>query len=183
MKTAMLFLSLVLALPLPTRAAAPLVQGRFDLSDARNGQRVTQASYPGHLRLVFFGFTRCRGTCPRGLDRLKKTLDLLGPQAAQVAAFFIGIDPGRDTAADLAAYAANFDTRIVPLAGKPQALAAAMKSFRLEAQKVGSGGDYQLEHPAIIYLMDRQGRFLETLSIWDEPKDLAARIQKALSRP
>jgi protein SCO1/2 len=160
---------------------APLIQGRFQLKDARDGHAVTQASYQGRLRLVFFGFTHCRVTCPVGLARLGEALRLLGKDADHVAALFISIDPARDTAAVMKDYAAAFHPDIVPLTGSPKAVAAAMRGFRLESQRVDEGGgSYQLEHPALIYLMDEGGAYLDVLPSGGDAAALVRRVRQAL---
>jgi protein SCO1/2 len=173
---------LLLALLAAAAGAAPLVQGRFKLSDTRSGKTVDQNSYKGRLRLVFFGFTQCRVTCPVGLARMGEALRLLGKDAAHVAPIFITIDPSRDTAAVMKDYAAAFSADIIPLRGSPAAVAAAMRSFRLESQRVDEGGgSYQLEHPALIYLMDRDGAYLDALSSSGDAAALVRRVRQALN--
>lgn len=172
---------LLLALLAAAAPAAPLVQGKFKLSDVRSGRTVDQDSYQGRLRLVFFGFTHCRVTCPVGLARLGEALRLLGKDARHVAPLFITIDPDRDTAAVMKDYAANFHADIIPLRGAPKAVQAAMRSFRLESQRVDEGGGgYQLEHPALIYLMDRDGGYLDALPSSGDAAALVRRVRQAL---
>ncbi len=176
-----LLLALLLANGL---TAAPLVKGGFKLKDARDGKAVTQASYKGKVQLLFFGFTHCRLTCPTGLARLAATLQALGPDADQVAALFVTTDPQRDTPALMAEYAAAFSPRIIPLHGSPRALAEAMRSHRVEAERVEEApdGSYQMDHPAIFFVMDREGRFVETLPSNGKAEDLAGRLRKVLKR-
>jgi protein SCO1/2 len=174
-------LGLSLALLAANAAAVPLIQGRFKLKDARDGRTVSQASYQGRLRLVFFGFTHCKVTCPVGLARLGEALRLLGKDADHVTALFISIDPARDSAAVMKDYAAAFHPDIVPLSGSPQAVAAAMRSFRLESQRVEEGGGaYQLEHPALVFLMDRDGSYLDALPSSGDAAALVRRVRQAL---
>lgn len=163
-------------------SAESLVKGKYRLSDARGGKTVTSADFKGKVQLVFFGFTHCRLTCPVGLARLGRTLEALGDARSQVVPLFITTDPRRDTPAVMKAYVANFPGGIIPLVGSPNALAAAMRSFRLEAQKTEakSEDDYQMDHPAIFYVMDRNGRFAMTLPSNGEPEELAGRIRGIL---
>jgi protein SCO1/2 len=164
--------------------ASPLVKGGFKLQDARDGKAVTQASYAGRVQFVFFGFTHCRLTCPTGLHRMAQALELLGAEADGLAPLFITTDPARDSPALMKEYAAAFSPRIIPLVGSERAVQAAMKAFRLEAEKVEvvSEDEYQMDHPAIFFVMDRQGRFIETLPSRAAPEELAARLRSALAR-
>jgi protein SCO1/2 len=177
-RTTMLTLCLALAAAAP---AAPLIQGKFKLTDVRSGRTVDQDSYKGRLRLVFFGFTHCRVTCPVGMARLGEALRLLGKDASHVATLFITIDPDRDTAAVMKDFASAFSPDIAPLRGSPRAVQAAMRSFRLESQRVDEGGgSYQLEHPALIFLMDRDGTYLDALPSSGDAATLVRRVRQAL---
>lgn len=174
--------ALLLFLLAASLQAAPLVKGGFRLTDVRDGRTVTAASYAGRVQLVFFGFTHCRLTCPTGLSRMAGMLEALGKDADKVVPLFITTDPKRDTPALMQEYAAAFSPRIIPLHGSPIALAAAMRSHRLEAEKVEEApdGSYQMDHPAIFFVMDRQGRFIETMPSGGDPKELARRLRKHL---
>lgn len=158
----------------------PTIRGRFDLFDAKSGQRVTQASYAGKPRLVFFGFTHCPLTCPLGLNTLDKVLARLGKDAAKVEVLFITVDPKRDTAERLRLYMEAHDERMRPLTGSPRAVAAAMRDFRLEAERMGKGEDYVFEHPAIIYLMGKEGEYLKSLPSNGDAKELANEVRARL---
>lgn len=181
-----LLLSLLTAAPAPSAgtSAAALVQGRFRLLDARDGKPTASADFKGKVQVVFFGFTHCRLTCPVGLQRLAQVLDALGGDAGQVVPLFITTDPKRDTAGLMRDYAANFSAQIIPLVGSEKAIHAAMRSFRLEAEKVEmrSEDEYQMEHPAIFYVMDKNGRFATTLPSNGDAKELATRIRSLLKR-
>lgn len=161
---------------------ASRVKGEFALMDARTGKAVASKQLRGKVQLVFFGFTHCALTCPVGLSRVRDTLKELGPDAARVAAIFITTDPERDTAQVMRDYVANFGPEIIPLVGGKKAIAKAMRSFRLEAEKtaIKSGDDYQMDHPAIFYLLDGQGHYVTTLPSNGDPPALAKQIRVLL---
>ncbi len=165
MRSRTIFFVFALALSALLRATdpTPLIRGRFDLLDAKSGQPATQDTYQGKYRLVFFGFTHCPLTCPLGLNTLDKILVNLGKDASKVQALFITVDPARDNAKVMTAYLENHDPRVLGLVGSPKAIAVAMHDFRLEAERMGKGDDYLLEHPAIIYVMGKQGQYLRTV--------------------
>src|SRR5690606_79945 len=119
---------------------------------------VTQESYAGYYRMVFFGFTHCRMICPMGMQTMDQVLRLLGKDAEKLNALFITTDPHRDTMEVMKRYVENWGDRIQGLSGSEEKVKAATKSFRLEAQKVEirSEEDYQMDHPTLIYLMDKE---------------------------
>lgn len=163
------------ALAAPKDGASALPGGDFRLRDAASGKAVDRHSFDGKFRLVFFGFTHCALTCPLGLRTLHLTLEALGPAAKDVQPLFISIDPERDHPALMRDYARGFDARIRPLRGSRKQTDAAMKAFRLEAEKIraGSPEGYQMEHPAVFYWMDRKGAFIASYSSAEKPEGLA----------
>jgi protein SCO1/2 len=164
-------------------APRSLISGDFQLQEAAGGRSVDRHSYDGRFRLVFFGFTRCGLVCPLSMKKLGAVLQGLGRDAGSVVPLFITLDPERDTPAVLKDYAAAFDPRIVPLWGVQKKVDAAMRGFRLEAERLDDGaGGYQFEHPAVLYLMDRQGAFVELFSTNTPADALVGRIRAAMKK-
>ena len=158
--------------PEATHGAA-LVGGPFALTD-QNGQTVTDASLRGEPFLVFFGYTHCPDVCPTTLADMSQMLNALGKtQKARV--LFITVDPERDTPAVLKDYVSNFDPRITALTGTPEAIAAAEKAYRVYSKKVPTdGGDYSMDHTSIVYLMDKDGAFVNAFNLQQAPDKAAA---------
>ncbi len=65
---------------------------RFRLID-HLGRQVGPETFAGKVRLVFFGFTHCPDVCPTGLSLMSQLLEELGPDAKDVQALFISVDP------------------------------------------------------------------------------------------
>jgi protein SCO1/2 len=157
--------------PAATRASD--VGGPFRLTD-HNGRVVTEADFKGKPFLVFFGFTHCPDVCPTALFEMSETFRRLGPDAEKARALFISVDPERDTPEKLKQYLSSFDPRIVGLTGTPAEIAAVAKTYKVYAKKVPlEGGDYTMDHSAIVYLMDRNGRFVAPFNL-KRPADQAA---------
>jgi protein SCO1/2 len=58
-------------------------------------------------------------------------------------------------------YLASFDPHLRGLTGGPAAVDAALKAYRVYAKKVPlKDGDYTMDHTAVVYLMDKNGRFV-----------------------
>jgi protein SCO1/2 len=56
---------------------------------------------------------------------------------------------------------ASFDPHLRGLTGDQAAIDQAIKDYRVYAKKVQlQGGDYTMDHTAIVYLMDKDGQFV-----------------------
>jgi protein SCO1/2 len=153
------------------------IGGPFSLTD-QNGTRVTEATYRGAPSIVFFGFTHCPDVCPTALFDMSEVLKRL-PADKRVSALFVTVDPERDTPAILKDYLSSFDPRISGLSGTRPEIDAALKSYRVYSKKQPQeNGDYSMDHSALIYLMDKQGRFVTALNLQSPPEAVAKEIQR-----
>jgi protein SCO1/2 len=143
-------------LPQPRRIEA------FQLTDVA-GQPFTLAALQGHPTLLYFGFTHCPDVCPTTLAALAQVQKAAPLTAAQVV--FVSIDPERDSAALLKAYIGAFDPHFVGLRGPPDALAPLLHSLSAIAVRQDlPGGDYTMDHSAILYLLDTRARLVAVFS-------------------
>ena len=72
---------------------------------------------------------------------------------------FISVDPARDTPAVLARYVQAFDPQFQGLSGDPAAIARIAAEFGVAVNRVElPGGDYTMDHSAVVFLTDRAGR-------------------------
>jgi protein SCO1/2 len=163
-------------------ADAPAVSsigGPFTLT-ASNGQTVTQKDFAGEPTLVFFGYTHCPDVCPATLFEMSEVLRALGPDK-KAAALLITVDPERDTSDTLKDYLSSFDPRIVGATGSRAAVDAVLKQFRVYSRKAqGEGDDYTMDHTALVYLMDKQWRFVRPFRLDRKPEEAAADLSKYL---
>jgi len=165
--------------PVPSAGAAA-IGGPFSLTD-QNGRTVTDKDLRGHPFLVFFGFTHCPDVCPTSLFEISEVLGKLGPDAQKVSALFVTIDPERDTPAAMKDYLSSFNPRVVGLTGDPAAIAAVAKEYRVYVKKVPlDNGDYTMDHTALVYLMDKDGRFVTPFNLKRTPEDAAADLRSYL---
>jgi protein SCO1 len=167
------------------RSPAPValtstVGGPFSLTD-QNAKPITDQDLKGRPFLVFFGFTHCPDVCPTTLFEVSEVLRALGPRAKDVRALFVTVDPERDTPAVLKDYLSSFDPRVIGATGDPEAIAAIEKSYRVYAKKVPlDGGNYTMDHTALVYLMDKNGRFVAPFKMKRRPEEAAAEIERYL---
>jgi protein SCO1/2 len=158
----------------------PAIGGPFHLVD-QDGRPVSDQDIKGKPFLVFFGFTYCPDVCPTALFDISEVMRALGPDADRAAALFITVDPERDTPAAMKDYLASFDPHLRGLTGDPAALAAVAKGYRVYYKKVPlDGGSYTMDHTAIVYLMDKDGRFVAPFNLKRKPETSAAELRKYL---
>ena len=149
---------------------------------AAGGREVTDAEFRGRFMLVYFGYTRCPDACPTALQDIANALDMLPPEArARIAVLFITIDPEHDTPAVVTDYVSAFDIPITALSGTPDQVATAARAYRVYyAKHQKPGGTYDMDHSSIIYLMDKQGRFIGNFSHETPPQAIAAKLRTAM---
>jgi protein SCO1/2 len=96
---------------------------------------------------------------------MTEAVDLLGEQGEQVQPILITVDPKNDTPKILAAYLPTVHPRLVGLTGKPVAIEAAMKSYKVNAKPMGQSwkGTPVISHGSYIYLMGPDGALLSIL--------------------
>jgi protein SCO1 len=160
--------------------APSAIGGPFQLTD-QTGQTVTEKSMLGRPTLVFFGFTHCPDVCPTTLFEMSEVLKAMGKDADRVNAYYISVDPERDTQAVMKEYLSSFDPRLKGLTGSPEQVAKVMSEYRVYSKKVPlKDGDYTMDHTALIYLMDRDGKFVAPFNINQKPEQAASDLKHYL---
>ncbi|UPT87473.1 SCO family protein [Bradyrhizobium barranii subsp. apii] len=156
------------------------IGGPFQLTD-QHGKAVTDKNLKGKPTLIFFGYTHCPDVCPTSLFEISEVLRAMGKDADKVNAVFISVDPERDTPATMKDYLSSFDPHLEGLSGDPAETAKVITSYRVYAKKVPTkDGDYTMDHAALIYLMDRDGRFVSPFNMKRTPEEAAADLKRYL---
>ena len=166
-----------------TGIAEDVVKGDFELLD-HHGEAVTERSFDGKLRLVFFGFTQCPDVCPTTLLEVAHAMRRLGEDAVNVQPIFISVDRKNDTPEQLARYVAAFHPFLVGLTGSKQQIDAVAASFNVtygvEPAASGASAPDSVFHSAYLFLMDRQGGFLDVFGYGTKADVIAARLREYL---
>lgn len=161
-------------------AAPAAIGGPFQLTD-QAGQAVTEKNLKGRPTLIFFGFTHCPDVCPTSLFEISEVLRAMGKDADKVNAFFVSVDPERDTQAAMKDYLSSFDPHLKGLTGNAEQVAKVLSAYRVYAKKVPlKDGDYTMDHTALIYLMDRDGNFVAPFNMKRKPEEAAAELKRYL---
>jgi protein SCO1/2 len=160
--------------------APAAIGGPFQLTD-QAGQTVTDQNLKGRPTLIFFGFTHCPDVCPTSLFEISEVLKAMGKDADRVNAWFVSVDPERDTAAAMKDYLSSFDPHLKGLTGNPEAVTKVLTAYRVFSRKVPlKDGDYTMDHTALIYLMDKDGRFVAPFNLKRKPEEAAADLKRYL---
>ncbi len=138
---------------------------------------------PGHVMLVYFGYTSCPDICPTTLADVRQALGDLGDQASDVELAMVSIDPEVDTPEILAGYVRSF----VPDAKAVRTL----DDSRLRTVAEGFGADYGHEevdgrlqpyHTTSLYAVDPAGDLVLSWTFGTTPADLASDLRLLLDR-
>ncbi len=161
-----------------TKPAA--IGGAFQLTD-QTGQTVTEKNLLGKPTIIFFGFTHCPDVCPTALFEMSQVLRAMGADTGKVNAYFISVDPERDTMAAMKDYLSSFDPNLKGLTGTPEQIAKIISAYRVYARKIPlKDGDYTMDHTALIYLMDSNGKFVRPFDLKRKPEESAAELKRYL---
>ncbi len=156
------------------------IGGPFEAVKA-DGTEVTQADLKGNPHLVFFGFTHCPDVCPTTLYETSQWIEKLGKDGENLKAWFVSIDPERDTPETLSQYISPFANRIEGITGSPEQIADIVKKWRVFAQKQDTGdGDYTMNHTASTFLMKSDGTFFGTIAYQENTDTALRKLQRLI---
>lgn len=161
----------------PPVAAAPL-----NLTDT-NGEPFTLDQVKGEVTLIYFGYTTCPDVCPTTLTDFQTVKDELGTDADRVNFMMVTLDPERDTETKLKEYLGFFDPDFIGLRGDKSQTEAFTKDYGIIVKRVeypDSATKYLLDHSALVYLIDPQGRLLLTFPYGTDPSLIAQDVLQVL---
>ena len=150
----------------------------FRLRDA-DGRERTLADFKGQALMVFSASPNAPMSAP-ALTRALEIRQLLGPDGQRLAVAFITIDPERDTPEVLKAYVGAFDPGFVALRGDEAQTAEVAREFKVFYKKVPTGASYTMDHSAITYVFDPEGRLRVAFRHEQDAQDCAADLRQIL---
>ena len=152
----------------------------FRLTDA-DGRERTLADYQGKAVLMYFGFVQCPDVCPTALIRAAKVKQLLGADGDKLQVIFITVDPERDTPEVIKAYTAAFDPSFIGLYGDAKRTRETADEFKVYYKQVPTGSSYTMDHSALSYAFDPQGRLRLALRHEQTAEDYAHDLRQLLA--
>jgi len=147
--------------------------GHFELT-GHNGVKRTEADFKGKFMIVYFGYSFCPDICPAALYNITQALNQMkDKEVTEFQVLFITIDPERDTVKNLKIYMENYHENFIALTGTKGQVNQAMNLYKVYAKKAmpdGTSTEYLMDHSSIVYVMDRQGRFITSFNHQTPPK-------------
>lgn len=156
----------------------------FALTD-QDGKPITEAALQAQPTALFFGYTHCPDVCPTTLFELDGWLKKVDPDGDKMKAYFVTVDPERDTPEILKQYVSNVSQRITGVSGDPAKVMDMVKGFRIYAKKVpidenDPNGDYTMDHTASVFLLNRGGRFKGTIAYGEDPDVAVKKLENLI---
>ncbi len=146
---------------------------------------VALSDYRGKVVLIYFGYTFCPDVCPTSLAALAQAFAALAPkELEQVQGVFISVDPERDSMEVLKIYVPYFHPNFIGLSGSPEQIAQVARQYgaRYMKQKPNADGLYAVDHSALTYVLDRDGKLAVQLPHGTSPQQIVDKI-RALLKP
>ncbi len=135
----------------------------FSLVD-QNGDSIRLQKFQKENKLVLlsFAFAHCQSVCPSLVAQLKEAVASLDPD--RVALLIVTLDPRRDTPSSLPNLADRWN---IPknghlLSGSVHDVEKVIRSYNVPFTRDDRSGD--IDHPALIYLIDRRGKIAFTFN-------------------
>jgi protein SCO1/2 len=153
--------------------------GTYSLVDGR-GQPIDQTMLVGHPSLMFFGYTHCPDVCPTTMAEMATWFETLGPAANGLKAYFVTVDPERDTPEVIGDYVGWMDGKVTAVTGPRAEIDKIVAAWKVLGEKVGSGDDYTMNHTASVFLVNAQGGFEGTIAYGEDADTAVAKIRKLM---
>ena len=167
--------------PITSSLSMTDIGGPFTLTGT-DGRPFSSSSLAGRPYALFFGFTHCPDVCPTTLARLARLRSALGKGDDSFAIVLVSVDPERDTPAAMAQYAGLFGTPVIALTGTTAAVERVKKQYGVYSAKVPQAGvDYNVDHTATVFLIDRAGKFAATVAPGEGDPAARAKLERLTS--
>lgn len=157
----------------------------FQLVDQKNNE-ITEVAFQEKPTAVFFGFTHCPEVCPTTLYELDSWLEEADPAGDKISAYFVSIDPEKDTAEILDLYVGNVTKRITGITGTPEKVEKMLKGYNIFFKKVPldatePNGDYTMDHTASVFLLKDGGRFKGTIAYGENSETAIQKLKNLIN--
>lgn len=145
---------------------------------------VALKDYRGKVVVLYFGYTYCPDICPTSLGQLSLALNKMTPQELDnLQAFFISVDPERDTVQRLRDYTNSFHPKIMGITGSAKEIAELAGRYKVLYKKVelpGSELNYSVDHSSIYYVIGKDGVLQKLIMHGTEVDDMVADLREVL---
>lgn len=159
-------------------------QKKYSFSvDSLSGE-ITKDSFKGKPLAIYFGYTYCPDVCPTSLSSLASALNSFDTEKTKdFAGLFISVDPDRDTLKNLDEYAKYFHPNFVGATSNKKNIDDITERYESYYKKIeleNSAMGYSVSHTSYIYLFDRDGKFVERINHFSDPRQIEKSLEKVL---
>jgi protein SCO1 len=121
--------------------------------------------------------------CPTTMAEMASWFETLGDEGKDLRAYFVSVDPERDTPAVLGDYVSWVSDRITGITGSPDQVARIAKSWGVFYEKVPlDGGGYTMDHTASVFLLDSNGEFEGTIAYGEDQATALGKLRNLLAK-
>lgn len=154
----------------------------------QNGKAVALSQLKGKVIALTFWYTHCPDMCPLAAEKFRQVLSGLDQKKVeQIAVLAVSVDPANDTANSAQQFSQAH--RLAPYAnwhfllGTQEQLQPVWKDYHIytDAEKATPAQGQALNHMAIVYLIDQQGRERVMLPADFTPSQLHKNLESLLA--
>ncbi|MGO2507501.1 MAG: SCO family protein [Vibrio hibernica] len=172
-----------LSLNNPTSTDVKNAQSQEALLEGSDGEMVNIFdNQDHHIRVIYFGFTRCPDVCPTSLAMLSAALKQL-PQTElnKIRPIFITLDPERDSGDDAQKYAHYFHPNLEGFSGSLDTISTLAHRYGVIFQKTelkDSALKYTIDHSSYFYFLAPDGSLLQKVPHTLNPQPIIVAIEQ-----
>ena len=142
-----------------------------------NGTKFSLNTLNGSPSLLFFGFTHCPEICPTTLSQLSEITKNLQTPINSTNIIFVTLDPKRDTQGHLKEYIRYFNQNVLAITGEFNELKKLADNWNVFFETIGSSDEnYNLNHTATVFMLDKAGIFRGTIAWGENEKSIIKKI-------
>ena len=160
----------------------PGLGGDFVLQSADGA--VSLADYRGKVVVLYFGYAFCPDVCPTSLGLLSLALrKLKTEELGKLQAFFISVDPERDTVDKLKTYTNAFHPSIKGITGTAAEIADVAQRYGAMYMKVelpGSAMGYAVDHSSRYYVVGKDGEVKQFIEHGTSPEEIVKILRSVM---
>lgn len=160
----------------------PGLGGDFVLQSAEGA--VSLSDYRGKVVVLYFGYAFCPDVCPTSLGLLSLALQKLNKKELdKIQAFFISVDPERDTVEKLKTYASAFHPSIKGITGTADEIADVAKRYGVMYMKVdlpNSAMGYAVDHSSRYYVIGADSEVKKYIEHGTKPDDIVTALRSVM---
>lgn len=145
---------------------------------------VSLSAYRGKVVVLYFGYAFCPDVCPTSLGLLSLALGKMkAEELKKIQAFFISVDPERDTLAQLKIYASAFHPNITGITGTEDEITDVAKRYTAIYAKVdlpGSALGYAIDHSSRYSVIGYDGKLNGFIEHGASPDEIVAILRSVM---